>query len=166
MQVIIMRCRKFLIGLVTAAALTAAANHGGDVATAAEPTRRRPNVLFIAVDDLRPQLGCYGHQEMITPALDRLAKEGRRFEHHYVQVPTCGASRCALLTGHYPSRVEAYDNNAVAALPRDVAARSLPAFFRRNGYTTVSIGKISHAPDGMRPDGEPELPLSWDEVGV
>jgi len=128
----------------------------------------RPNVLFIAIDDLRPQLGCYGHNEMITPSLDRLASEGRRFNHHYVQVPTCGASRCALLTGQYPARPEAYDNGAFGLLQHDDANRpaTLPQLFKQNGYTTVSIGKITHSPDGRRGDGSPELPSAWDELGM
>lgn len=132
----------------------------------AEP--QRFNVLFIAVDDLRPQLGCYGHREMITPSIDRLAGEGRRFDHHYVQVPTCGASRCALLTGQYPRKPSAYDNGAFQSLPQDQAERpiSLPQLFRDNGYTTISIGKISHSPDGTAADGTDELPFSWDEHGV
>lgn len=128
----------------------------------------RLNVLFIAVDDLRPQLSCYGHPEMVTPSLDRLASEGRRFAHHYAQVPTCGASRCALLTGHYPATAEAYDNGAFQSLPSDEADRpvSLPQLFHQNGYTTVSIGKISHSPNGALADGAPELPQSWDEVSA
>jgi arylsulfatase A-like enzyme len=130
--------------------------------------QQRLNVLFIAVDDLRPQLGCYGNSEMVTPSLDQLAREGRRFDHHYVQVPTCGASRCAMLTGQYPDVPAAYDNGAFASLPRQPDSRplSLPALFQRHGYATASIGKMTHAPDGRRSDGEPELPFGWDEVGM
>ena len=54
---------------------------------------QQPNILFIAVDDLRPDLGCYGESHMVTPNIDRLASEGRIFRNHYVAVPTCGASR-------------------------------------------------------------------------
>lgn len=129
-----------------------------------------PNVLFIAIDDLRPQLGSYGESQMITPHLDRFAAEGRRFDRHYVQVPTCGASRCALLTGRYPASRAAYDNDAFTTVPRDAAARSssLPRHFREHGYHTASIGKITHRPDGLRDDAarEPELAFAWDEVGM
>jgi iduronate 2-sulfatase len=133
-----------------------------------EAASGRLNVLFIAIDDLRPQLHCYGREEMVTPNLDNLAAESRLFEHHYVQVPTCGASRCALLTGRYPDRPEAYDNDAFGRLPREEsqAAASLPQLFRTHGYRTVSIGKVTHSPDGAREDGEAELPFSWDEFGV
>ena len=58
-------------------------------------TREPYNVLFIAVDDLRPDLGSFGESYMVTPSLDRLASEGRPFSRHFVQVPTCGASRYA-----------------------------------------------------------------------
>lgn len=126
------------------------------------------NVLFIAVDDLRPQLGCYGHPGMVTPRLDQLAAEGRRFEHHYVQVPTCGASRCAMLTGRYPAAPAAYDNGAFATLPRDAGAASpsMPEAFRRAGYATAAIGKITHEPGGKLASGEDELAHAWDETGM
>jgi arylsulfatase A-like enzyme len=128
----------------------------------------RPNVLFIAVDDLRPQLHCYGRSEMVTPNIDRLAAEGRLFSRHYVQVPTCGASRCAMLTGQYPSQPGDYDNNAFLRLPSEEpqAAISMPRLFRTHGYKTVSLGKITHAPDGRREDGTLELPFAWDSAGV
>ncbi len=134
-------------------------------ALAAPP--KKYNILFIAIDDLRPQLGCYGHPEMVTPQIDRLASEGRLFLNQYVQVPTCGASRCALLTGRYPTQPKAYDNDAFATLPRDKAHAivSLPQLFRQDGYRTASIGKITHSPDGHREDGKVELPFAWNEVG-
>ncbi len=137
-------------------------------AAAAPPLRERWNVLFISVDDLRPQLRCYGHAEMETPAMDRLASEGRLFERHYVQVPTCGGARAALLTGRYPARPGAYENGAMAMRPPEEVRRDvvLPQLFLRNGYTTVNVGKIAHEPDGRLRDGRPEVPDAWDEVGA
>ena len=67
-------------------------------------SQQRPNVLFIAVDDLRPQAGCYGHEQMKSPHIDRLASEGIVFERAYCNVPVCGASRASLLTGLRPSK--------------------------------------------------------------
>src|SRR5687768_17242851 len=65
---------------------------------------RRPNVLFIAIDDLRCDLGAYGVAHAKTPNLDRLVLQSRFFTRHYTQVPTCGASRAALLRGKYPEK--------------------------------------------------------------
>ncbi|MFG0334529.1 MAG: sulfatase-like hydrolase/transferase, partial [Maioricimonas sp. JB049] len=135
---------------------------------AAEPPR---NVLFIAVDDLRPELGCYGTEHAITPNLDRLARRSLLFANHFVQVPTCGASRYALLTGRSPASSGVTANNHAfyrgsSALNSDQqpAAQSLPELFRRSGYETVSIGKISHTADGRvfaydgSGDGRDEMP--------
>jgi len=159
---------EFRWSVVVVIAALAAIVSASDNARADEASQQRLNVLFIAIDDLRPQLGCYGHQEMVTPNLDRFAAQGRLFKRHYVQVPTCGASRCALLTGRYPASAAAYDNDAFATLPREDARAviSLPHLFRTHGYHTASIGKITHAPDGAAVSGEPELPFSWDEFGV
>ena len=134
----------------------------------------RPNVLFIAIDDLRPQLGCYGYDYMKTPHLDRLARQGRRFDRHYVQVPTCGASRFALLTGRRPSQTKALNNGAFGGLSREElpAPQTMPEHFRRHGYTTVCIGKISHQPDGRvfaydgSGDGRDELPHAWSRLAT
>lgn len=135
------------------------------------------NVLFIAVDDLRPDLGAYGKVYMHTPNMDKLAAEGRLFLRHYVQVPTCGASRRALLTGRRPFLASHLNNHTMA---QDLALRpetsypeSFAHHFRRNGYHTVAIGKVTHYVDGkvytyeQAGAGEKELPYSWDEqIGI
>ncbi|MBO9594475.1 MAG: sulfatase [Niabella sp.] len=130
------------------------------------------NILFIAVDDLRPELGAYGKSYMRTPHMDQLAHTGRVFLNHYVNVPTCGASRYALLTGRLPQTPAALANEAfetfTAGEPRKPQPESFAELFRRNGYTTVGIGKISHAPDGKvygynaPVSARQELPNSWD----
>jgi iduronate 2-sulfatase len=101
------------------------------------------NVLFIAVDDLRPQLGCYGHSQMISPNIDRLAGEGVVFKRAYCQVPVCGASRGSLMSGvrPTPSRFINHDASVDVDLP-DIL--TLPRHFKDNGYETVSLGKIYH----------------------
>ena len=128
----------------------------------------RPNVLFIAVDDLRPWLGCYDPKLAVSPNIDRLAKEGRRFSRHYVQVPTCGASRCALMFGRYPGRLPGdAGNEAIQKTAARQPLPALPALFRQQGYRTVSVGKITHYPGGRGgkgwADGPEELPGAWDE---
>ena len=137
----------------------------------------RFNVLFIAVDDLRPELGCYGLDYVQSPNIDRLASQGMIFTRQFVEVPTCGASRYAMLTGRSAaqSRVvssnEALYNGPSALVSEELAgAQSLPEQFRRSGYRTICIGKISHTPDGRvfsyngKGDGHPELPNAWDEM--
>jgi len=101
------------------------------------------NVLFIAVDDLRPQLGCFGHDQIISPNIDRLAAGGMMFERAFCQVPVCGASRSSLLTGVRPARDRfvSYDTWAEKDMPDTV---TLPALFKNHGYHTVSNGKVFH----------------------
>lgn len=112
------------------------------VASAAE----RPNVLFIAVDDLRSELGCYGHTAMHTPHIDRLAAKGILFERAYCMVPTCGASRASLMTGIRPARNRFV--NYLAWAERDAPGiRTLNTQFREHGYYTVSLGKVFHHPE-------------------
>jgi iduronate 2-sulfatase len=104
---------------------------------------KRPNVLFIAVDDLRPQIGCYGHKQMISPNIDRLASNGVIFSRCYCQVPVCGASRASLLTGVRPTP-ERFLNYATWADKDLPGALSLPKHFRDHGYYTISNGKVFH----------------------
>ncbi len=144
-----------------------------------QPNNQQPNVLFIAVDDLRTELGCYGLPYVQSPHLDTLARQGVLFRNHYVQVPTCGASRYALLTGRSPATTgvtrsnNAFYDPPTALIPvATPAAQSMPELFRRNGYHTVLIGKISHTPDGRvfayngTGDGRAELPHAWDEFST
>ncbi len=127
----------------------------------------RPNVLFIAVDDLRPWLGCYDASLKASPNIDRLAASGRTFTRHYVQVPTCGASRCALMFGRYPGRFPAdLDNGASLKTAAKQPLPSMPALFRKQGYQTISVGKVTHYPGNHSGkewvDGPEELPDAWD----
>ena len=108
-----------------------------------QPEERRPNVLFIAVDDLRPQLNCYGYSQMISPNIDRMAQQGLLFSRAYCQVPVCGASRASLLTGLRPTRNRFldYDTRVAEEVPD---ALTLPMHFKNNGYYTISNGKVFH----------------------
>ncbi len=129
----------------------------------------RPNVLLICVDDLRPELKSFGADYIQSPHIDQLAAAGRAFHHHFVQAPTCGASRYTLLTGQYgPAGNGALFSRAgrVKSDPGKVTP-SMPAWFRKHGYTTVSVGKVSHHPGGRGgPDWDDknqlEMPNSWD----
>jgi len=103
----------------------------------------KPNFLFIAVDDLRPELNCYGAEWIHSPHIDRLASTGIRFDFAYCQVPVCGASRASLLTGLRPSstRFLTYDTWAEKDAP---GITSLPKYLKDHGYTTISNGKVFH----------------------
>lgn len=130
--------RQFLAGLAGTAA--------------AQP--RRPNVLFLAVDDLRPQLGCYGDRFARTPNIDALARGGALFERAYCQQALCGPTRASLLTGLRPDTIRVYD---LQTRFRDAVpdAVTLPQLFKQNGYVTESIGKIFHGSEIMSD------PVSW-----
>tara|TARA_B100001093_G_scaffold84054_2_gene75585 strand:- start:1482 stop:2912 length:1431 start_codon:yes stop_codon:yes gene_type:complete len=125
-------------------------------------TLDKPNILLLCVDDLRPELHSFGAKYIKSPNIDRLANGGRPFHKHYVQAPTCGASRFTLLTGKYgPSH-----NGALFLRSKNLQHPSLPAWFRQNGYTSVSVGKVSHHPGGRGgedwdEDGNLEMPESW-----
>ncbi len=104
---------------------------------------RPPNVLFIAVDDLRPELHCYGDEEMITPNFDRLAQRGVRFDRAYCNIAVCGASRASIMTGLRPTpdRFTSYLTWAEKDAP---GIPTLPKVFKQHGYYTVSNGKVFH----------------------
>ena len=130
----------------------------------------RPNVLFIAVDDLRSDLGALGILHAKTPQLDAFASTARLFRRHYVQVPTCGASRCALWRGQYPSVGSQVNNGGIMSTQANWGTRSLPALFRQNGYQTLAIGKLTHHPGGLTgknwAEGPEELPGAWDRAWI
>lgn len=108
-----------------------------------------PNILFISVDDLRTQLGCYGHSSMICPHIDQIASEGILFERAYCQMPACGPSRASVLTGLRPSRNRFKDWRADQGAP---GAATLCHHFKSHGYQVIGNGKIYHA-NGDSPDG-------------
>ena len=130
-----------LFGAFTLSALT----------TAAE----RPNILFISVDDLRPELGCYGNTAIQSPNIDRLAESGIVFEEAYCQVPVCGATRASLMTGLYPTE-NRFVTYYTTAQTDAAGIQDIPSWLKGFGYTTISNGKIYHD----RNDNS----ASWDDV--
>lgn len=135
---------------------------------------QQKNVLIICIDDLRPELNSFGVDYIHSPNIDSLARMGRAFTRHYVNSPSCGPSRYAFLTGQYGleyrgeynqslfKRSESFNDKNASITP------SMPEWFRHNGYTTVSVGKVSHHPGGR--GGEnwddnniPEMPNAWDK---
>lgn len=119
-------------------------------AAGAAPAADRPNFLFILADDLGwGDLGCYGHRELKTPHLDRLAQQGTLFTRFYVAAPVCSPSRAAFLTGQYPGRLGIHAHfagikeNTARGMPQylDPAVPNAPALLRRAGYATAHVGK-------------------------
>ncbi|QGJ70963.1 Iduronate sulfatase [Planctomycetales bacterium 10988] len=129
---------------------------GVDPSSASERTTvTRPNILFIAIDDLRPTLGCYGDPIAKTPNIDQLAQQGILFQRAYCQQAVCSPSRTSLLTSRRPDTVRVWDlkTHFRKTLPNAV---TLPQFFKQQGYFACSIGKIFHG------SGKPSQdPPSW-----
>ena len=139
--------------IVCAAALALAAR-GAD----------RPNVLLICVDDLKPQLGCYGAPVIQSPNIDRLAARGTLFESAYCNQAVCAPSRNALMTGLRPTTLGIYDlgTNFRAAAPDAV---TLAQAFARAGYRTEAMGKILHVGHGNHEDAASWTVPHWRPPG-
>jgi iduronate 2-sulfatase len=117
---------------------------------AAEKPAPKKNILFIAVDDLRAQLGCYGDTEILSPNIDKLAARGVRFDRAYCNVPRCGASRASVIAGvRSPADIwNCYE------IPLSYV--TLPAWMSKHGYRSISNGKVLHYIKDRRHD--------WDEL--
>jgi len=143
--------------LLIAVGLTAAM--GRAAAAAESPTPRHPNVLFIAIDDLRDWVGYLKTNSQVkTPHLDRLAARGLAFTRSYCPAPVCNGSRAAILSGLRPSTTGVYENNVDwrRVVPAD--APTLPLYFKQSGYYCAGAGKIFHG--GFRRDSD------WDDYFV
>ena len=123
--------------------------------TLSEPTSKKPNILLLYMDDLRPQLNSYGYQQVISPNIDALANRSIQFTQAYSNVSVCGASRASMLTGMLPTKTRFinYSTRVDIETPNQV---TFPRLLKDNGYTTISNGKIYHHLDDRVSD--------WDEV--
>ncbi len=123
---------------------------------AQKKSTNKPNILFIAVDDLKPVLGCYGNTLVKTPNIDRLAKMATVFNKNYCQQAICGPTRASLMTGTRPDATKIWN---LTTQMRDVNPNTLtlPQYLITQGYTTSGIGKIYHPSSAI---GGVD-PLSW-----
>ena len=103
----------------------------------------KPNVLFIAVDDLRPELGCYGSKVAKSPHMDALANSGVTFLRAYCQQAVCNPSRASLMTGLRPDTIKVWDLKTDFRTARPDAV-TLTQQFMKHGYHAAGIGKIFH----------------------
>ncbi|YCM44943.1 sulfatase [Verrucomicrobiaceae bacterium 227] len=104
---------------------------------------KKPHILFISIDDLRPELGCYGSPIAVTPHLDQLASKGLLFNRAYCQQAICSPSRASLMTGARPDSIGVIENYTDFRIANpDII--TLPQHFRAHGYETVNVGKIYH----------------------
>jgi N-acetylgalactosamine-6-sulfatase len=124
---------------------------------------RPPNIVFILADDLGwGDLGCYGHRDIKTPNLDRMARQGALFTQFYVSAPVCGPSRVGFMTGNFPARHRIHDYFAAPAMNEkrgmaswlDPAVPFLPRLLKQAGYATAHFGKwgFGNGPDAPRAD--------------
>jgi iduronate 2-sulfatase len=150
---------KHLLSLILLASPMLLAATAMQRAHAADP--KKLNVLFIAADDLRNDLGCYGNQQVKSPNLDRLAKRGILFNRAYCQQAVCNPSRASLLTGRRPDTLRVWDlpTHFRQNLPDAV---TLPQHFKQQGYFTQNIGKIFHN-FRQKIEGDPD---SWSMPAV
>ena len=124
---------------------------------------KRPNVVFIVMDDMRPELGCYGRDHVVSPNIDRLAERGMLFKRAYCQESICNASRASVMTGLRPDSTGVYDlvTHFREKVPNVV---TLPQHFKQHGYYTQAIGKIYHpAFPGKAIGSDLGDPPSWSE---
>jgi len=131
---------------------------------------QKPNVLLICVDDLRPELKSFGADYISSPNIDAFSEKSIKFQKHFVNAPSCGPSRYTLLTGQYGPA----GNNALFSRANRInqgtqkVNKSMPEWFKIHGYTTVSVGKVSHHPGGRggknwNDTTKIEMPNAWDK---
>jgi iduronate 2-sulfatase len=129
-------------------------------ASAQDNKQPQPHVLFIAIDDLRPDLGCYGNREVVSPNIDKLASEGMVFSRAYCQQALCGPSRLSVMTGMHPDRLGLWGMSGAHEIEWRETRKgmtSLSEQFRLNGYKAYGYGKIYDHRLGN------DVEHSWDE---
>ena len=148
---------------LTLVAMAAWALVGPQAGGAAGADRARPNVLWFVVDDMSPDLSCYGGRRVATPSIDRLAREGTLFEHAFTTAPVCSPSRSALITGMFQTAIGAHHHRSgrgVLKIDLPAGIRPLPAILRDAGYHTGIGDGLGVAGDGRL--GKTDYNFRWD----
>jgi arylsulfatase A-like enzyme len=151
------RCRWLTLVVMAACALMGLC--GAGLAHGAEA---RPNVLWFVVDDMSPDLSCYGGRNVATPNIDRLAREGTLFEHAFTTAPVCSPSRSALITGMVQTAIGAHHHRSgrgVLKIELPAGVRTLPAILQDAGYHTCIGDGLGAAGDGRL--GKTDYNFQW-----
>ena len=145
---------SFLFIITTLSNCTDSNSKANSNIAAHPPKQKKPNVLFVSIDDLRPSLGVYGDSIVHSPNIDKLASEGITFRRTFAQSAVCAPSRASLMTGVRPDSTRVWH---LGDKFREInpSAVTMPQYFSKHGYHTVNLGKIFH---NYMPDS-----ISWDE---
>ena len=133
---ILFSLRTYLLCCISMNCLPSTAEVAATLSTSVGSSKM--NILFIVVDDLRPELGVYGVKQVKSPNIDKLAQDGISFQKAYSQAPICGASRISVLTGMYVHSTKIY---GIALKKKEQLPHvdSLPMHLKKNGYNTVCV---------------------------
>nr|XP_008167281.1 LOW QUALITY PROTEIN: iduronate 2-sulfatase [Chrysemys picta bellii] len=148
----------WLLGVCCAGILLASGTAGAGPREPVSPPRDGMNVLFIVADDLRPALGCYGDSLVKSPNIDQLASRSVVFQNAYAQQAVCAPSRVSFLTGRRPDTTRLYDFHSYWRVHAGNYS-TIPQYFKENGYTTMSVGKVFHP--GISSNHSDDYPYSW-----
>ncbi|XP_065267098.1 iduronate 2-sulfatase [Emys orbicularis] len=148
----------WLLGVCCAGILLASGTAGARSREPVPPPRDGMNVLFIVADDLRPALGCYGDSLVKSPNIDQLASRSVVFQNAYAQQAVCAPSRVSFLTGRRPDTTRLYDFHSYWRVHAGNYS-TIPQYFKENGYTTMSVGKVFHP--GISSNHSDDYPYSW-----
>ena len=108
------------------------------VATMTVQAEQRPNILFLCMDDLKPELGCYGSPVVKSPNIDMLAESGVLFEHHYVQQAVCAPSRVSMFSGLRPDTTKIWDLQHTAR-EENPEVFTMQEYFKQHGYASILL---------------------------
>ncbi|MBN2132994.1 MAG: sulfatase-like hydrolase/transferase [Sedimentisphaerales bacterium] len=161
-----MRRRQFLKSVSLGAVGLALGKAGSSAALARPGRQKRPNILWICIEDMSPNMSCYGETTIATPNIDRLAREGTRFTRAFITCPVCSPSRSAMITGMYQTSTGTHNHRssrhaAQISLPRQI--RLIPEYFQQAGYYTCNGRMFDTKTRGRTRPGKTDYNFVWDK---